>query len=233
MRNHSQTEEPFGAYSHATLVACDPCDMWPLWHVTLVTCDPCDMWHPWHMTLVACDPCDMWHPWHVTRRIRHATNYNASIALFKSLGLYFVASNDLSRLMLPLIWQIRPPHSLIFKKIIIITNIPTNINNFRYFMIPIYLTLEYYNTTSVAWLHQRMQYSFNPFTLLKHINWEKLNHLFIVEKPLTNWGSTSVTRPCIITTSTYSFSSFFKKIDLLLLSNTFSLSATKLPELLD
>ena len=56
-------------------------------------------------------------------------------------------------------------------------------------MIPIYLTLEYYNTTSVAWLHQRMQYSFNPFTLLKHINWEKLNHLFIVEKPLTNWGT--------------------------------------------
>ncbi len=76
---------------------------------------------------------------HATRRrIRHATNYNASIALFKSLGLFFVASKDLSRLLLPLIWQRRPPHSLIFKKIIIITNIPTNINNFRYFIITIY-----------------------------------------------------------------------------------------------
>ena len=157
--------------------------------------------HPWHVTRrIRHATSALWHVtrrirhatstlWHVTRRIRHATNYNASIALFKSLGLYFVASKDLSRLLLTLIWQIRPPHSLIFKKIIIITNIPTNINNFRYFMIPIYLTLEYYNTTSIAWLHQRMQYSFNPFTLLKHINWEKFNHLFIVEKPLTNWGT--------------------------------------------
>jgi len=86
--------------------------------------------------IVTCDTAT--HPSRDTRRIRHATNYNASIALFKSLGLFFVASKDLSRLLLPLIWQRRPPHSLIFKKIIIITNIPTNINNFRYFIITIY-----------------------------------------------------------------------------------------------
>ena len=116
--------------------------------------------------------------WHVTRpRIRHATNYNASIALFKSLGLFFVASKDLSRLLLPLIWQIRPPHSLIFKKIIIVTNIPTNIHNFRYFIITIYFTLEYFNTTT--WLHKHVQY-------LLHY-WNFIIDKYSYQKP--HWGT--------------------------------------------
>ena len=63
---------------------------------------------------------------------------------------------------------------------------------------------------------------------LWHVTRRTIN-IPLYEKPLTNWGTTSVTRPCIITTSAYAFSFFFRKIDLLLLSNTFSFSATKLP----
>ena len=58
--------------------------------------------------------------------VSHTTHlYNASIALFSALGLYFVTSNDLSRLLMLLLRQIPPPHSVILKYIIIIKNIPT------------------------------------------------------------------------------------------------------------
>ncbi len=103
MRNHSQTEEPSAASvtRHATR------------DIRIGTCDTAT--HPSrdtrhtqrsvtrHATYATVSHATRDIRIGTRRRIRHATNYNASIALFKSLGLFFVASKDLSRLLLPLI----------------------------------------------------------------------------------------------------------------------------------
>ena len=62
--------------------------------------------------------------------------------MFSALGLYFVTSNDLSRLLMLLLRQIPPPHSVIFKYIIIIKIIPAKINKRAYFIILYIVMLE-------------------------------------------------------------------------------------------